>query len=126
MNWTQQQYDDYLRKKQGGVEPVKPETVKPSKFHNHITEMDNIRFHSQKEANYYADLVLRVKAGEVKFFLRQVPLYLPNKVRHVVDFVEFWADGSVHFVEVKGFDTPTGKTKRKIAEGVYPIRIEVV
>jgi len=83
-------------------------------------------FASKKEYGYYQELLLRQKAGEVIFFLRQTPLHLPGNAKYVVDFVEFRADGTVHFVEVKGRDLPMGKLKRKIAESVYPIKIEVV
>jgi len=102
------------------------EAPKESKFHSVITEALGIKFHSKKEARYFLELVCRQKAGEVLYFLRQVPLHLPGNVKHVIDFVEFRADGSVHYIEIKGFDTPMGKTKRKLAEGHYPIKIEVL
>lgn len=75
--------------------------------------------------DYYQQLKLRVKVGEVRFFLRQVPFYLPGSVRHVIDFIEFWTDGTVHFVEVKGHDLPMGRLKRKQVEAIYPITIEI-
>jgi len=46
-------------------------------------------------------------------------------VRFVVDFIEFWSDGTVHFIDVKGFDTPLGKMKRKQVEAIYPVTVEV-
>ena len=74
---------------------------------------------------YYRELLLRKKGGEVLFFLRQVPFHLSGDVRHVIDFVEFWSDGTVHVVEVKGYDTPMGKLKRKQVEDIFPVTIEV-
>ncbi len=59
------------------------------------------------------------------FFLRQAPFHLPGNVRHVIDFIEFWTDGTVHFVEIKGYDTPMGKLKRKQVMDIFPINVEV-
>jgi hypothetical protein len=95
------------------------------KFRAKPSEADGIIFASKKEMDYYRELLLRKKSGEVLFFLRQVPFHLPGNVRHVIDFVEFWSDGTVHVVEIKGFDTPLGKLKRKQVMDLYPINIEV-
>lgn len=96
------------------------------KFNARRTEHNGISYASKKEARYAQDLDLRVKAGEVIFYLRQVPLHLPGGVRYLVDFLEFRSDGTVAFIEVKGLDLPMGKLKRKQAEEIYPIKIEVV
>lgn len=91
------------------------------------TEVDGIRFSSKKEARYYGTLKLRVAAGEVVTFLRQVPFHLPGGVRYVCDFLEFRADGSVHFVDTKGMETAEFKAKKRMVEALYaPICIEVV
>jgi len=95
------------------------------KFHAKPTSRYGIHFDSQKEARYYDTLILRQKAGEVLFFLRQIPFDLPGGVKHRIDFMEFWSDGTVHVVEIKGYDTPAGKMKRKMVESLYPITIEV-
>ena len=95
------------------------------KFRAKPSEEDGIRFASKKERAYYQGLKLRQKSGEVLFFLRQAPFHLPGNVRFVVDFIEFWTDGTVHFVEIKGFDTPLGKLKRKQVMDLYPINVEV-
>ena len=96
------------------------------KFGAKRTELDGIKFASKKEARAYQNLDLRKKAGDVLFFLRQVPFHLPGGTKHVIDFVTFNADGSVHFIEVKGYDTPMGKMKRKMVEAQYPITIEII
>ena len=95
------------------------------KFSAKPTELDSIKFQSKKEARYYQGLKLLQKAGEVVFFLRQVPFDLPGNVKHKIDFIEFHSDGTVHFVEIKGYDTPMGKLKRKQVEAIYPVKIEV-
>jgi len=96
------------------------------KFHAVATECDGIKFSSKKEARYYGSLKLKVAAGQVVFFLRQVPFHLPGGVRLVVDFVEFRADGAVHFVDTKGVETESFKAKRRLVEAIYPIQIETV
>lgn len=96
------------------------------KFKAKRTEIDGIKYASKKEAAYAQELRLRQKAGEVVFYLRQVGMDLPGGVRHYIDFVVFLSDGTVEFVEVKGFDAPMGKMKRKMTEELYPISITIV
>lgn len=95
------------------------------KFNAVRTELDGFKFDSKKEGKYYQELKLKVKAGEVVFFLRQVPFHLPGNVRYVVDFQEFHSDGTTHFIDVKGMDTPMSKMKRKQVEAIYPVKIEL-
>ena len=97
-----------------------------SKFSAKPTVVDGIRFDSQLEARYYKKLLLRKKAGEVNFFLRQVPLHLPGGTKLVIDFLEFHSDGHVHFVDTKGILTEAAKIKIREVEHHYPIEIELV
>lgn len=96
------------------------------KFQAKPCELDGFKFPSKLEARYYQRLKHRQQAGEVVFFLRQVPLHMPGGGKLVIDFVEFHADGSVHFVDAKGVETSEFKTKRRVVESVYPITIELV
>lgn len=93
------------------------------KFQAIPTDLDGIRFASRREARYYQDLLLAQKSGDLLFFLRQTPFHLPGGVRYVCDFVEFWKNGEVHFVDCKGFITPTYRLKKKQVESLYPIKI---
>jgi len=90
------------------------------------SEADNIKFDSKKEMNYYLELKLRVKAGEIIFFLLQTPFNLPGNVKYRVDFQEFHKDGTVHFIDVKGMETSEFKLKKKQVEALYPVKIEIV
>ena len=94
------------------------------KFKAKRTECDGIKFASKKEATYYQELQLRKKAGEVLFFLRQVPLHLPGNVKYVCDFQVFITNGEVEFIDVKGFRTPQYIKLKKMVEAVYPIEIK--
>ena len=96
------------------------------KFSARPTEVDNIKFASRKEAKYYRELKLRQQAGEVVFFLRQVPFHLTAGVKYVCDFQVFLSDGTVQFIDVKGMETPMFKLKCKQVEELYPITITVV
>ena len=94
-----------------------------NKMHATATWFDYMRFQSKKEAKHYRELKLRVLAGEVRYFLRQVPIHLPGMI-YRVDFQEFHADGSVHYVDVKGYATPEFLKKKRRVEQYYPIIIE--
>jgi len=96
------------------------------KFNATQTIRDGIKFQSKKEAHYYDRLKLLVRDGTILFFLRQTAFHLPGNVTYRVDFQEFWADGSVRFVDVKGMQTKTFKMKKKMVENLYPVTIEIV
>jgi len=96
------------------------------KFNAKRTELDGIKFDSKKEAAYYSQLCAARNGGPVLFFLRQVPFHIPGGVRYVVDFQVFYTDGTVAFIDVKGFKTPEYIAKKKIVEALYPITIREV
>ena len=99
--------------------------VNRHKFNATRTELDGIKFASKKEAQYYTELKMKARAGIVLFYLRQVPFHLPGNAKYVVDFQEFHADGTVHFIDVKGMMTKDFVLKKKIVEALYPVEIEI-
>lgn len=108
------------------------DTVKPTKYKAERTEYNGVFYHSAKEAKFAQELDLLKKAGEVDFWLRQVPFQL-TETTYRMDFVTFAvAQGyelgawDVHFYEVKGFRHPVGELKRKQCQSLYGISIEVV
>lgn len=96
------------------------------KYNAKKTELDGIKFDSKKEASYYTKLKLLQRAGEVVFFLRQVPFHLPGGVRFVCDFQVFWADGTVTFDDPKGYLTDVYKLKKRQVESSYPVEIREI
>lgn len=82
-----------------------------------------IRFDSKKEASYYEQLKLRQRGGEVHFWLRQVPVHLPDGTKYVLDIVVFLKSGEVQFVDVKGRETKEFRIKKREVEHHYPFRI---
>ncbi len=99
---------------------------KQSKYRSTTTVVDGMNFHSKKEADYYCRLKLLQKAGEILYFLRQVPFHLPGNVTYRIDFLEFHADGSIHYIDVKGYETQAFKRSKKQVEALYPVRIITV
>lgn len=100
---------------------------RPSKYNNHPTTVDGIRFDSKKEARYYEHLKIRRAAGEVAYFLMQVPIRLPGGTKYVVDFVEFFADPTrpPEYVDVKGKKTDVFLIKKREVEAIYPIKVQL-
>jgi len=100
------------------------------KFHAKPDNRDGFRFDSQAEARYYDQLKLRQKAGEVLFFLRQVPFHLPGNIKYVADYLVFFTDGACEVCDVKGAQVGSAwqmfQTKKKLVEQHYPVEIRVV
>ncbi len=91
------------------------------------TEVKGRKYASKAEGRYAASLHLRKAAGEILGWLEQVPFHLPGGVKYVCDFQIFEADGTVRFVEVKGFETAVWKVKAKQVAELYPwLTVEVV
>lgn len=80
-------------------------------------------YHSIKEANYAAELDLRVRAKDIRNWKRQVPLDLCVNGYKIctyrIDFEIEHLDGSTELVEVKGFETPEWRLKWKLLEAIW-------
>lgn len=122
-NWTEDEYLDYQRRK--GYLP--PPNKKPPKYRNTKTTVDGICFDSQKEANYYSELKIRLMAGEISGFCRQPEFILQagceylKPVIYIADFIVFYPSGSAEIIDTKGFLTETYKLKRKMFVNRFPL-----
>jgi dsDNA-binding SOS-regulon protein len=107
------------------IEKEKGGAVKRNKhkFNAIKTQRNGFKFDSKKEADYYDQLIMLQRNGDVVFFLRQVPFHLPGNITYRVDFQVFLADGSVEFIDVKGMRTPQYIAKKKMVEALYPVEI---
>lgn len=99
-----------------------------SKYRNKRTEVDNISFHSRKEAARYKELCILLRIGQIKDLQLQprFPLYVNNvKIcTYVADFRYTTADGKTVIEDAKGMATQTYKLKRKLFDVLYaPLRI---
>jgi hypothetical protein len=92
------------------------------KYHAQRTEADGIKFASKAEAARYRFLKAEQQVGRLAFFLMQTRIDIPGS-SYRVDFVEFWADGSIVWLDVKGVETEAFKIKRRAVEALYPFRI---
>lgn len=96
------------------------------KYHAISTEVDGHKFPSKSEGAYYAHLKLEQASGRLVFFLRQVPIHLPGGTKLVLDFVEFYANGEIHWRDVKGQILSDFRTKRREIQALYPFKIQTV
>lgn len=96
---------------------------RPKKYNNSSCAVDNHRFDSRKEADYYGQIKIEKKAGLILDFERQVSFDLTvngKKIcRHIVDFLVTLPDGKREVREVKGFATDVWNLKRKLFEAIY-------
>jgi hypothetical protein len=123
--------------------------VKPrSKYGAQPTVVDGIRFHSKKEARRYKELKLLEKAGEIWDLKLQpaFPLMVPSTSGQLMraakaitqggmfrigeyrgDFKYYDRSAAPYVVEdVKGYDTPLSKWKRRHVAAQYGIEVRII
>ena len=104
---------------------------KPHKYGAKKTEIDGFVFDSKREANYYAELKLRERAGEIvdlelqpKFECRVNGNLICN---YIADFrFVYTGSGFQETVDVKGMKTPVYRLKKKLVEALFNITITEV
>jgi len=110
---------------------------KASKYKAQPVVVDGIRFDSKLEAKRYGELKLLRIAGKIKYFLRQVPFWLPAGVIYRLDFLVVadlpdWSGPAepgamiVHYEDCKGFQDRVSKLKIKQVESLYGIKVRLV
>lgn len=108
---------------------------KKSKYSSVKTDVDGITFDSKKESEFYAELKLREKAGEISH-LRLQPRYLLQEafkyegkqyreMEYVADF-EYVENGVTVVVDVKGFRTAVYMIKRKLFLYKYGDKVKFI
>lgn len=137
-NMTPEQYAEHMKKFPGAKkENVSQEKELPGakqekkhKYHASPKEertYNGIIFDSKKEMFVYQKLELAVQAGEILYFLRQVPIRFKCGSTYWVDFLVFYNNGTFEYIEAKGVRTPVYKTKLKLLADEYPhIQIQEV
>lgn len=143
VRWTEEEYNAYLKGLKKGarkavqygfVDPKeadhyiwKPEAEKRPKYGNRKVEIDGKKFDSKHEAGAYLMLMQRVRAGELKCVLRQVPFDLPGGIRYIADFVTIRPDMSIEAViDAKSEATKKNRVyinKKKQMKAVWGIEI---
>ena len=105
--------------KLGIIGPAK----KKSKYGARKVRVDGLCFDSQLEADYYIELKLRQRAGEIVGFCRQGRFIITAGERateYVCDFVVFYPDGSYEIIDTKGYETEVFRIKKKAFAEKYP------
>lgn len=74
-----------------------------SKYKAKKTSIDGHSFDSLKEANYYEELKLRLRAGEIRGFCIQPTFILAPNLKYKADFIVFNNDGSSEIIDVKRY-----------------------
>jgi uncharacterized protein DUF1064 len=90
-----------------------------------------VLYDSKTEAEYAYYLDMRVRGHEIKSWTRQIPVRLEVNgtlvCKMVVDFLVTHNDGSLEYVEKKGFQTRDYKLKLKLLKALFPdIRYTIV
>lgn len=103
---------------------------KPHKYGAKRCNYAGNQYDSRAEADIAAELDLSVRVGAILGYKRQVTVPLVVNGKRVtsmrVDFVLELKDGSLEYLEVKGFATPEWLIKRKLFEALYPDRVYTV
>ena len=98
-----------------------------NKYGNKSSEYNGIIYHSKMEAGYAQELDLRVKAKDIKSWVRQVKIPLKVKgelvANYYIDFVITHNDRIKEYVEVKGFETEVWRLKWKLFEIIYKDKV---
>lgn len=124
MRLTEEQYADLMRKRSA---PVAAPAKKKSKFKNiRCQSADGKNFASRLERDYYEQLLLRWKAGDVRWFILQPSFGLEGGVVYRADFLVVTAAGDVEVVDTKGFLTPETKNKLRQMKARYGIEVQLV
>lgn len=135
MAWTEDEYSAFLSDR--GKAKQEAATPKTSKYRNVKIVIDGEHFDSKREANYWAQLKMREKAGEIQGLARQIafPLYtseietgyfaLVQVAEYIADFV-YYTGSDQHVVDAKGVRTQIYKLKKKWLELQSGIVIEEV
>ena len=80
-------------------------------------------YDSRFEGQYAQELALRKAAGEITKWERQVKISLEVNGYHIcnyyIDFIVYYPDGTIEYVETKGVAFPTWKLKWKLFEALF-------
>lgn len=108
---------------------------KKSKYKNHKTIIDGIKFDSQKEGNRYLVLKDKIKHNEISDLRLQVkfelqPKYIINgrtirAINYIADFVYNENDKEI-IEDAKGYRTEVYKLKKKMFEYKYGFEIREI
>jgi hypothetical protein len=100
--------------------------TKKSKYNNVPTTYNGKRYQSKLEADYAAQLDMMKRAGEVNYWLGQVPFALEGGVIYKADFLILFADGHYEVWDSKGKRTAEFIIKKKQMWSMHHIEVKEV
>lgn len=115
-HWSTEDYKNYTNSKCNRI----------SKYNANKTSVDGHMFDSQKEADYYCQLKIRLQGKDIKGFCLQPIFILAPNLKYKPDFIVFNNDNSVEVIDVKGFKTKEYITKKKVFEDKYNLKIKEI
>lgn len=132
LHMSEEEYAEFLRRTRTTVKrtaPVPPreDQKRKSKYGNQRVEVDGMKFDSKHEAAVYQQLLMRVKAGELRAVIRQVKFDLPGGIAYIADFVAIRHDFFIEGVyDAKSAATKQNRVyinKKKQMQALYGIEI---
>ena len=105
---------------------MKQGKIKKTKYRANKTSVDGHTFDSQKEADYYCELKMRLQAKEINGFCLQPTFMLAPGLKYKADFVVFNTDNSYEVIDVKGIKTKEYIAKKKVFEDKYNMKIKEI
>ena len=100
--------------------------IRKSKYRANKVSIDGHTFDSQKEADYYCELKLRLQSNEINGFCLQPTFILAPGLKYKADFIIFNKDNSTEVVDVKGFKTKEYIAKKKVFEDKFHLKIKEI
>ncbi|MGL4522531.1 MAG: DUF1064 domain-containing protein [Bacilli bacterium] len=107
-----------------------------TKYNNKKVTIDNIKFDSKAESQYYMHLQQRIRDNEILGFKLQPKYKLQESFRkngklyraidYVADFEIEHLDGSIEVIDVKGLALPIFNLKEKLYHKRYQHKLSVV
>ena len=99
------------------------QTKRKSKYRANKVSIDGHTFDSQKEADYYCELKIKLQAKEIDGFCLQPTFILAPGLKYKADFIVFYPNQKPEVIDVKGFKTKEYIAKKKVFEDKYNLKI---
>lgn len=135
MRWTEEDFQDFLKKQGKQTAKDKPKEKK-NKYNAHKVWIDGVVFDSALEGRYYSSLKLLQRAAVIKGFGRQCRFVITEGdsenrgTEYVADFIVFYSDGHTEIVDTKSPATREDlafKLKMKSFREKYPnLEVKIV
>lgn len=111
-HWSIEDYKNFTDKRNG-----------KSKYRANKVSIDGHTFDSQKEADYYCELKIKLQAKEINGFCLQPTFILAPKLKYKADFIVFHKNNSTEIIDVKGVKTKEYIAKKKVFEDKFNLKI---